>query len=398
MHAMRSERLDDGSAEPDARPVVLVVDDSRLARITMTGILKEDFEVRPARDGTEAWEMLREDHSIQVVISDLMMPNRNGFQLLRLIRESVHARLNQLPVIIVTGHEDDEKMRRRAMSLGASDFITKPFDALQIKVRARSYAKHGDTARRLAEQSTIDPLTGLGNSRYFVRHGTSLLAFAARQKADVAVLRLDLDRFDVLVRKLGRRAGDKVLVNISRIIAACARKEDAVARLGEARFAVIMPGADEQRARGLANRIHHLTNKVSCRVGKYRFRMTASAGLVWTERHHTNRFEDMVRLAEARLARAAGDGGARLIERDEGFEMEAVHIRAESLPKSMLSLEEAVALVKAGQAERVRSQLKPLAARLLPLLRYMDRGLGLGMDRGLRRLSSQLKTINTDLL
>jgi PleD family two-component response regulator len=72
-----------------------------------------------------------------------------------------------LPVIIITSHEDDEGMKRRAMSLGASDFISKPFDSIQIKARAKSYAKHGDTTRRLEhtrrmleEKSTLDTLTG----------------------------------------------------------------------------------------------------------------------------------------------------------------------------------------------------------------------------------------------
>ena len=86
------------------KPSILIVDDSAIMRKSMVKILCEEFNIVEAKDGVEGWENLVRDHSIQVVIADLMMPHKNGFQLLREIRESVHERINQLPVIIITSH------------------------------------------------------------------------------------------------------------------------------------------------------------------------------------------------------------------------------------------------------------------------------------------------------
>ncbi|MEN8129054.1 MAG: response regulator, partial [Pseudomonadota bacterium] len=204
---------------PD-KPVVLIVDDARTMRASIDRILREDFDTLEAKDGDEAWEIITRQSTLHVVLSDLMMPNKNGFQLLRQIRESDHDQINQLPVIIITGHEDDERMKRRAMALGASDFISKPFDSIQIKARARSYAKHGDTNRKLeytrkilSQKTTIDDLTGLANPRFFKKHGRGLLAFAARQGLDVAVLRISIDKFDLLEKKKGKAVAEKVLLS-----------------------------------------------------------------------------------------------------------------------------------------------------------------------------------------
>lgn len=387
------------------KPSILIVDDSAIMRKSMVKILCEDFNIVEANDGVEGWESLVRDHSIQVVIADLMMPHKNGFQLLREIRESVHERINQLPVIIITSHEDDEGMKRRAMSMGASDFITKPFDSIQIKARAKSYAKHGDTARKLeqtrkilAEKTTIDPLTGLANPRYFKEHGPELLAFAARQGTNVSVLLLDIDKFDVLVRKKGKQVGEKIILNVSKIINACVRKEDAVARIREAKFAVMMPGADASGAKSLAQRIHQLINKAVYRMGETRFRMTVSAGLVCGAMCEGETFDDVVKLAEERLTNAIKSGGAKLVL-DDPLSGQRRNMSGQELPpRHMLTLDEALVLLKAGQTDTVRAQLKPLMAKLFPLLAYANNHMRLGLDGSLVHIRERLKRINPDLL
>lgn len=387
------------------KPSILIVDDSAIMRKSMVKILCEDFNIVEANDGVEGWESLVRDHSIQVVIADLMMPHKNGFQLLREIRESVHERINQLPVIIITSHEDDDKMKRRAMSMGASDFISKPFDSIQIKARAKSYAKHGDTARKLeqtrkilAEKTTIDPLTGLANPRYFKQHGPELLAFAARQGTDVSVLRLDIDKFEVLVKKKGKQVGEKIILNVSKIINACVRKEDAVARIREAKFAVMMPGAGEAAAKALAQRIHQLINKSVYRMGETRFRMTASAGLVCGATCDGAKFDDVVKLAEERLSDAIKSGGAKLVLDDTVNAQRHNKIGQELPPRYMLTLDEAVVLLKAGQTDKVHAQLKPLMAKLFPLLTYANTQMRLGLDGSLVHIHERFKRINPDML
>ena len=92
----------------DNKPTILVVDDSRLMRVAARKILKNDFDILEAADGEQAWTSLQENSHIILVMSDLSMPNLDGLGLLKRIRESESEELKCLPVIIVTGAEDDD--------------------------------------------------------------------------------------------------------------------------------------------------------------------------------------------------------------------------------------------------------------------------------------------------
>ncbi len=378
-------------------PKVLVVDDSKITRLSISRILADDFNVVEAEDGARGWNVVNEDEDIQVVFVDLMMPTKNGFELLRDIRNSSNSRVSQIPVIIITSHEDDEKMKRHAMMLGASDFISKPFDSIQIKARANSYAWYHHANRKLEnarmmleEKSTIDTLTGMANPRYLKEHGPELLAFAARQGTDIAVLRLDIDKFDLVVQKVGRQVTDKILLNVSKIIRASVRKEDGVARIGSAKFAIIMPGADSELARSMAERIHALIRKSVYKLGQGRFRITASAGLVTNNGDEGKAFEEVITQAEEMLNQAIRGGGNTLIVDEINDDNEKAVFQQEQKVEP-LTLEEALVLLKAGQSEKVRVQITPLMIKLYPLLFYGNTYLNLGLDESLGKMKQELK-------
>ncbi|HHJ11739.1 MAG TPA: response regulator [Chromatiales bacterium] len=377
------------------KPRILVVDDSRTMRKAMRRLLCQDFDVVEAEDGEEAWKQITEDQSIQVVFSDLMMPNMNGFQLLRNIRESIHSRINQLPVIIITGHEDDEKMRRQSLSLGATDFITKPFDSLQLKARAKAHAKSEHVARKLEQAtlaleqgSTIDPLTGLANERYLKEHGPELLSFALRQGQPISVLRLNVDKYQVLYRKKGKQVAEKVLVNIGRILSAAVRAEDTVARVGLDKFAIVMPGASEKVARKTAEKIHLLMQKTGYRIGNARFRMTISAGVVTPAIREGLEFDEILQLAEARLKKAIAEGGNRLIfEEDKAARKK----KSPGAIRHELTVDEALVLIKAGELAKVKEQLPRLICKVYPLMNLGNKQLRLGLDGSMIQLKERLE-------
>ena len=90
-------------------PHILIVDDSRVVRISLIKHLKEHFEIREEGDGEAAWQTLVVDHSIKAVISDLQMPKLNGYELLERVRTSKLRRLQQMPFILVSGAETEEE-------------------------------------------------------------------------------------------------------------------------------------------------------------------------------------------------------------------------------------------------------------------------------------------------
>src|SRR5258705_6918947 len=113
---------------------VLLVDDSRIVRTTLSRLIRKTFDVREEADGEAGWQAISTDPSIVVVFSDIQMPKLDGFALLERIRTSQDPRVKSIPVIVISGDEDDST-KKRARAAGANDFITKTTDGTEILSR-----------------------------------------------------------------------------------------------------------------------------------------------------------------------------------------------------------------------------------------------------------------------
>lgn len=111
----------------DSKPHVLVVDDSRVVRHTIYKFLSPYFKVTEAEHGMAGWQILRRDSSIELVISDIQMPEMDGYTFICKIRAEDDSALRDIPIIVITSAEDDIT-RERAYACGANDFVLKPFD------------------------------------------------------------------------------------------------------------------------------------------------------------------------------------------------------------------------------------------------------------------------------
>lgn len=231
----------DGESVGKAR--ILVVDDSKLMRKAAHKMLGDEFDVVTADDGVQAWQTLGEDRSIQVVFTDLNMPHSDGYDLLRRMRGSDEGSLSSMPVIVVTGAENDEAARMRALDLGATDFITKPFTTVDLVARARAHANNQRITRRLHAQATVDALTGLSNLGGFVERLQQDIAYARRHGAELSVARLEIVDFRRLFLYHGRQVADALVLQVARLLRAGIRKEDTGGRVGLGGFALSLPAA-----------------------------------------------------------------------------------------------------------------------------------------------------------
>ncbi len=152
------------SEEPANKPEILVVDDSKVIRIAAKKMLGSDYEIHLAEDGLIGWEMLQQNSNISVVFSDLIMPNLDGMELLENIRNSGDDHIANLPVIIMTGHDDSEAGKQKVFDAGATDFISKPFESIDLVSRANSYARLSRKVVELEKKTGYDKLTGLYNA------------------------------------------------------------------------------------------------------------------------------------------------------------------------------------------------------------------------------------------
>jgi len=138
-------------AESTSLPRILVVDDSPTIRAAVTKALKDDFSFVQASDGEEALNLLKGDDSIQLLITDLMMPKLDGYGLIRRIRSDKNSpRLAQMPIIVVTTLEDTNA-KLRAVVAGANDFVTKSTDAMELKMRVMARYKVSQSTKALEQ-------------------------------------------------------------------------------------------------------------------------------------------------------------------------------------------------------------------------------------------------------
>jgi diguanylate cyclase (GGDEF)-like protein len=306
------------AAAPNANPRVLVVDDSRVIRSAIKKILDSDFEVVLAESGDVAWSFLARERDFKMLVTDIEMPGIDGYELICRVRGSDQAHLKDLPILTITGAED-EQTKQRAFACGATDFITKPIDGIQLKARAQSYTRLDQSARDLAEKATQleeqainDPLTGLRSRRFFLQRGAQDLAFCIRNEKELSVVRFDIDRYKELYRQHGDDVGDRILTWLAGIVSTNARVEDTVARVAGAKFAVLATATGMEESRALCQRLRDAIRSKPFLNNGAEIKITLSFGIASISQDHAHHIEPLLNCADERVARATIEGGDRV--------------------------------------------------------------------------------------
>lgn len=356
------------------RPRVLIVDDSRIVRATIIKHLRDRFDVREETDGEAGWAVLLLDPTVQVVISDLSMPKLDGYGLLERVRNSKLSRIREMPVIMISGDED-EASRRRASDLGANDFITKGIGTAELLARLETLVKlsrtHEAWQQSLANAAT-DHASGLMTRGLLLRQAEQALAFAWRHGGPVTALVIGVDVAD------GEEAAELLTVQLARLLGGRVRKEDSLARWTAHELAVLSPGIGDAQARAFAERLREAVAQASVHLHGKAVRATVSIGVAHSPADGAGDADVFLAAAEARMARARDAGGNRVVaaEEEEAFAGE--------------SIDGALAAIAAGRTDSLRPRLGQLGLRLLPLLRLLEDEYGLGqpIDDMARRLST----------
>ena len=156
---------------PTQLPRVLIVDESRMVRAMLIKHIRELYDFREEGDGEAAWQVLVLDHSIQLVICSLSLPVLDGDGLLVRVRASKLSRLSQMPILMISG--DNDEALARAKSHGASDFINRGTGATELLARIDSLLKLAEAKNRLKEDLEAVSYTHLDGYKRQVR-GSSI--------------------------------------------------------------------------------------------------------------------------------------------------------------------------------------------------------------------------------
>ena len=272
-------------------PRVLIVDDSRMVRASLVKQIRDKFDVREETDGEAGWQSLLLDPTIEVVISDIGMPRLDGFGLLARIRGSRLSRVNTLPVLIISG-EDENEARMKAQAMGATDFITKGTPRVELVARIEALAKLAQTRRELEE-----------SREQLVR----------RNRGDVSVMVIQVDGYDKLCESYGHSVGQLVHRKLSKLLSAKVRKEDTIAHLAEGQFAIISPSADLDACGAFALRLRRAIDTIVMTYKEHRIRISLTVGLASAHGDPNLSLEELLQLAASRVADGVLLGGNRVV-------------------------------------------------------------------------------------
>ena len=239
---------------------ILIIDDSRVERKIITQAIKrrlDNVNVFEADNGLDISNKLLENN-INVCILDIMMPIKNGFEVLKEIKEDCN--LMDIPVIICTGISDKQGIEK-SLNLGAYDYFSKPLSEEAMKTSLPLKVKNAIDIMRRKEEiiylSYHDKLTGLYNRSYseeeMKRLDTEKNLPMSFIMGDVNGLKLTNDAF-------GHYAGDKLLKKIAEIIKKECRKDEIVARIGGDEFLVVLPKTSATEIENILNRIKYACN------------------------------------------------------------------------------------------------------------------------------------------
>lgn len=246
--------------------LVLVVDDDEHTRNLLRDLCESSgFRVTQAEDGNEALSRLASEKP-DLMLLDLMMPRRDGFSVLKAVREN--ADLGQLPVIILTAMGDmDGKIR--GMELGADDYVTKPFKLIELQTRINSALTVRQYRRRLlaaeeelAQFRALDPVTGAGTYSQLKASLDSELARSRRYGRPASCLMFGFDDYQGLRYQLGRDACDAYLAKVAGEIRGVLRGADSLFRVDSDEFVILLPETNLKGARVVGERLNEAVTKV----------------------------------------------------------------------------------------------------------------------------------------
>jgi diguanylate cyclase (GGDEF)-like protein len=257
-----------------AQSNVLVVDDEPDKRQLLAFALEmAGYVVRTAENGVEGLAAVEARHP-DLIITDVMMPHMNGYEMARRVRANPQTRF--IPIIIQSAARNEAQDIRRGAEVGALGYLTDPTDLDLMLARARTLLEFKDYLDSCEDAAFTDYLTGLANRRRFERQLEREVTRTQRYSHPFCLLVIDIDNFKSVNDTYGHEAGDEAIRYLGKALQAGTRGIDMGARLGGDEFAVILPETELSRGLEVAERLRVAVNAMHIpSVGK----ITASFGL-----------------------------------------------------------------------------------------------------------------------
>ena len=305
----------DGINAVESRERILIVDDEWInIQVLLNYLSDKHYAIDYAPNGIEALEKIAKIR-YDLILLDIMMPKMSGYDVCRQLRKNYTS--YELPVLILTAKNQANDIIT-SFNVGANDYLVKPFDKNELLARIETHLSLKmavENAIANARLANTDQLTGLYNRRFFWEAGRIEFIGAQRNRENLSVIMLDIDRFKNINDTFGHHIGDMVIRQLAVIISRNIRGVDIPGRYGGEEFIVILPGTDSNGAKFVAEKIRKLSELEKVDSGRDEMvKFTVSIGVAsYLEEIVT--FEDLVKRSDEMLYRAK-EGGRNRVEAD----------------------------------------------------------------------------------
>ena len=357
---------------PSSLPRILIVDESRMVRAMLIRQIREFYDFREEADGESAWQVLVLDHSVELVICSLGLPVLDGDGLLTRVRSSRLARLAQMPMLMITG--DNDEAIERAKSHGASDFISRGTGGAELLARIDSLLKLAQARNQLKEnleQQVQNPETGIFTRKYIELQALQAMSHAMRHNSQVSAIVMGFDNVGALRDEYGVDVLKQLQQRFIAMLSGKIRKEDSLGHYIGSQLVVVSPGTSFAACEAFGNRLREAIRVASIAVHGQRLALSVSVGISNSPADEVGSASALIELAGARLKAAQQAGGNRVIA--------GAAVPASPVQAPVPTLERALGLLREGRESAVVPHLAELGGQMMPLLRLMVRELALDL-------------------
>ena len=296
---------------------VLIVDDSPVQAAQLKSILDDDYNITIVQTAEDGLKAVSADN-FSLILLDVVMPGMDGFTLLKKLQDEVVTR--HIPVILITSLADIEH-EQHGLTLGAVDYIVKPFHPLIVKARVNTHIKLYQYRKQVEYQSMTGQLTGVANRRRHDRYSQIRWQEATRLQVPFSVCMFDIDKFKMYNDTFGHPAGDKVITSVAKTVSNYLRRStDFFARYGGEEFVAFLVGDNSAQSFAYLKRVRQAVEDLHIPHNPDTAQwVTISIGGVTVLPHPESSYDAYLKIADTMLYDAKRFGRNQVVWADESM-------------------------------------------------------------------------------